>query len=231
MTEMSRRVLVTGADTALAAPALGQSSVSRTLRVVPHASLTSFDPVWDTASITHNGGYLFYDTLYSVDSDFVPRPQIAAGHDLDDDGRLWTIHLREGPRFRDGEPVRARDVAASIGGWVQRDSFGAVLLPAIAGMRVLDDCRLTIRLHRSFPRLLDAIARPRPIFLRDEWDVGVHAAYARFQDYVRRGAATPGAPGRALLAARSVLSADRLPIDYNRLRPGTCPGCLERVPA
>ena len=103
---------------------LHSPSVSRTLRVVPHANLTSLDPVWDTAWITRNHGYLVYDTLYSVDNDFVPQPQMAAGHDLDDDGRLWTIHLREGLRFHDGEPVRARDVTASIGRWARRDSFG-----------------------------------------------------------------------------------------------------------
>ena len=35
---------------------------SRTLRLVPHADLANFDPVWTTAFITRNAGVLAWDT-------------------------------------------------------------------------------------------------------------------------------------------------------------------------
>ena len=33
------------------------------LRVVPHADLKNLDPIWTTAYITRNHGYMVYDTL------------------------------------------------------------------------------------------------------------------------------------------------------------------------
>ena len=99
-------------DGLLGAPALSQtqrSADSRVLRFVPQANLTSLDPIWTTATVTHNHALAVYDTLYSVDSRFRPRPQMAEGHNVSDNGLTWRIGLRDGPRFHDGEPVRAQD--------------------------------------------------------------------------------------------------------------------------
>jgi peptide/nickel transport system substrate-binding protein len=35
------------------------------------------------------------------------------GHQIDEDGLIWTLRLRDGLRFHDKEPVLARDVVAS----------------------------------------------------------------------------------------------------------------------
>ena len=37
------------------------------LRVVPHADLKNIDPIWTTAYITRNHGYMIYDTLFALD--------------------------------------------------------------------------------------------------------------------------------------------------------------------
>ena len=66
------------------------------------------------ARSTRNHGYLVYDTLYGMDQDLAVRPQMAAGHVIEDDGRRWVITLREGLRFHDGSPVLARDVVPSV---------------------------------------------------------------------------------------------------------------------
>src|SRR3546814_12157677 len=34
------------------------------LRVIPHSDLKNLDPIWTTAYITRNHGYLIYDTLF-----------------------------------------------------------------------------------------------------------------------------------------------------------------------
>ncbi len=90
----------------LARPAAGRPATRhraagrvRTLIFVPQANLTSLDPVWTTATVTRNFAYLVYDTLYGIDADLQPQPQMAAGHTIDDDGRRWTITLRPGPRL------------------------------------------------------------------------------------------------------------------------------------
>ena len=55
---------------------------------------------------------------------------MAAGHLVENDGKQWTITLREGLRFHDGEPVLARDAVASILRFGARDSFGKTLMAA-----------------------------------------------------------------------------------------------------
>jgi peptide/nickel transport system substrate-binding protein len=40
--------------TGLAAPALSQRAAARVVRLVPHADLANFDPVWTTAYIARN---------------------------------------------------------------------------------------------------------------------------------------------------------------------------------
>jgi peptide/nickel transport system substrate-binding protein len=48
---------------AFATPALSQGVGARTVRLVPHADLANFDPIWTTAYIARNAGVLVWDTL------------------------------------------------------------------------------------------------------------------------------------------------------------------------
>ena len=202
---------------ALAAPALGQDMRARTLRLVPSTDLVSLDPVISTALVAVQHGYHVFDTLYGVDGQMRAQPQMAEGHEVSADGLTWFIRLRQGLRFHDGEPVRARDCAASLERWSRRDSFGRVYAGAVEAYETPDDRTLRIRLKRPFPRLLDAIAKPHsqpafimperivraspdaPItevvgsgpyrFLRDEWSSGHLVAYGKFDGYVPRAEA------------------------------------------
>jgi len=91
------------------AAAIAQPAQNRVLKMVPQANLTSLDPIWTTANITRNHGYMVFDTLYGMDAQFRPQPQMAAGHLVENGGLSVTITLRDGLRFHDGEPVRAID--------------------------------------------------------------------------------------------------------------------------
>ena len=145
---------------AVAAPALGQPARASTLRFVPQANLTALDPIWTSAIVTQMHGYHVYDTLFAVNGAQQPRPQMAEGHRVSDDGRVWQIRLREGLRFHDGEPVRAIDCAASLERWSKRDAFGQILAAVVDRWAATDDRTLEIRLKRPFPLLLDALAKP-----------------------------------------------------------------------
>ncbi|MFN3447778.1 MAG: ABC transporter substrate-binding protein [Roseococcus sp.] len=161
---MHRRDLLgaTGAlaAAALSAPALAQPAAQRTLKFIPHANLTVMDPIWTTAYITRNSGFLVWDTLYGLDDEYKPQPQMVEGHTVENDGRLWTFTLREGLRFHDNEPVRAADCVASIARWARRDAMGTRLAQLTEEMRALDDRRFAIRLSRPFGLMLDALAKP-----------------------------------------------------------------------
>ena len=205
--------LAASASGVLARPSLAQPAGSRTLVFVPQSNLTSLDPIWTTATVTRNYAYLVFDTLYGTDDSLVPRPQMAAGETVDEDGKLWTIRLRDGLQFHDGTPVLARDCTASLARWMRRDPIGQSIGAALDAMDTPDDHTLRIRLRSPFP-LLRALAKTQPSpavimperiamtdpfkqiaevvgsgpfrFLPGEYNPGSRAVFAKFDGYVPR---------------------------------------------
>jgi peptide/nickel transport system substrate-binding protein len=170
---MQRRSFLQGTTASLlaaSAPALAQPARARTLRFVPQANLTILDPIITTASVTTAHGYCVFDTLYGVDAQLRPQPQMAEGTEVSDDGLTYSIRLRDGLKFHDGEPVRGSDCATSLRRWSQRDSFGQALAAAVGAWEAPDDRTVRIRLRRPFPHLLRAIAKPHssPAFMMPE---------------------------------------------------------------
>ena len=161
---MHRRSFLAGsaglAAASLGAPAIAQPARTATLRFVPQANLTALDPIWTTAIVTQMHGYHVIDTLFAMDSQLRPQPQMAEGHEVSSDGRVWRIRLREGLRFHDNEPVRAQDCAASMARWAKRDPFGQILAERGDEWRAADDRTLEIKLKRPFALMLDALAKP-----------------------------------------------------------------------
>src|SRR5215212_7174834 len=161
---MNRRTLLAGAAAGTivaaalpAAPALAQPARARTLRFVPHSNLAVLDPIWTTAYITRNFGMMVHDTLFGVDANFEPQPQMAEGIAFDDGGRTATITLRAGLTFHDGEAVRARDAVASLKRWMKRSPMGQYLDGLTEELVALDDRRLRYRLKRPFAMLTAAL--------------------------------------------------------------------------
>jgi peptide/nickel transport system substrate-binding protein len=139
---------------ALAAPRIASAAANApTLRFVPQADLAVLDPVFTTAYVTRNHAFMVFDTLYGIDESFNPQPQMLAGHTVENDGKLWTLTLREGLKFHDGEPVLAKDALASIKRWAPRDAFGSSLLAATDEMTAVSDQDVKIRLKKPFPML------------------------------------------------------------------------------
>jgi peptide/nickel transport system substrate-binding protein len=194
-----------------------------TLRIIHASDLRSLDPIWTTAPPTKDFAFLTYDQLIAVDAAYVPRPQMAEGWTVEDDGRSYVIGLREGLKFHDGELVRASDCVASIARWSARDGFGQALHRVTDAMTAIDDRRFRIRLKRPFPLLPAALgksnssqcfimpermAKTDPMqqvtetigsgpfrFLKDEWVMGSHAAWAKFDDYIPRPEPVSGIAG------------------------------------
>jgi len=182
---MRRRHLLGGAAAAAVAPtfSIAQPTQSRVLRMVPQANLTSIDPIWTTANITRNHGFMVYDTLYGMDAEFRPQPQMAEGHLVEEDGRRVTITLRAGLKFHDGEPVRAQDCVASIGRWMKRHATGQKLESLLDELVAADDRRILFRLKRPFPMLIPGLASPtNPVCFIVPERVGRTDPFQQFRD-------------------------------------------------
>src|SRR5580704_1738132 len=97
--EFLRSVAAVGAMTAaggLSTPAISQRAAARALRLVPHADVANFDPIWTTAYIGRNAGLLVWDMLYGMDSKLQPQRQMVEAENVSADGLTWTFRLRSG---------------------------------------------------------------------------------------------------------------------------------------
>ena len=191
---MHRRAFLAAATATLATPALAQPAAARTLRFIPQADVTALDPMSTTSYALRNHGHLCWDTLYGLDAAFRPQPQLAEGHTVERDGTLWTVTLRAGPRFHDGEPVRAADAVASIRRWMVRDTLGkSSSYP----------CFVMPERFASTPAttpLTEVVGSGPYRFLKDEWRPGAQAVYERFEGYIPTPTGTPSVTAGPKLA-------------------------------
>jgi len=157
---MRRRTFLTASAAALALPAVVQAQNKRVLKFIPQSDLAVLDPVWTTAYVTRNHGYMVYDTLYGQTGKkfgYKCMPQMVAGHVIENDGKTWKLTLRDGLLFHNGEKVLASDCVASIRRWAARDAFGQALMARTEEVSSPDDKTIVFRLKQPFPLLPDAL--------------------------------------------------------------------------
>ncbi len=157
---MRRRTFLAASTASLALPAVVRAQNQRVLRFIAQSDLAILDPVWTTAYVTRNHGYMVFDTLYGQSgkaNGFKITPQMAAGHTVEDDGKTWKITLRDGLMFHNGDKVLARDCVASIRRWGARDAFGQALMQRADEIAAPDDKTIMIRLKQPFPLLPNAL--------------------------------------------------------------------------
>jgi len=217
MIDLARSMLRTAGVAALAgvlAAGAPQAWAQKTLKFIPQADLRSIDPIWTTAYITRNHGYMVYDTLFALDDKFNPQPQMVDRYTISPDQLKYSFTLRDGLKWHDGAPVRAADCIASLKRWEKRDPQGQKLADFTASMEVVDDKSFTITLKEPFALVLDSLAKlssntpfmmPERIantdafqqitdatgsgpfkFVKEEWVPGNKAVYVKNTDYVPR---------------------------------------------
>jgi peptide/nickel transport system substrate-binding protein len=212
-------MVVTGiAAASLAATAAlaqsGSSADKRTLRVVPHADLSGLDPTVSSATITAGHSYMVYDTLYALDANMAPQPQMVESLSISPDKLIYRFTLRDGLTFHDGASVTADDCIASIKRWAVNDGTGQLMAKALKEYRIIDQKTFEIALNEPFGLMLQALAKPtanllpimpkrlaesdpaKPVddptgsgpfvFVKAEWVPGTKIVYKKFEKYVPR---------------------------------------------
>ena len=101
----------TAAPAASALPSPSAAPVEFTLACYPAAG---FHPILGMNRTNLSLAGLMYDGLYELDGTFTPRPALAAGGSVSEDGLTWTFSLRQGVTFSDGSPLTPADVVRSL---------------------------------------------------------------------------------------------------------------------
>ena len=157
---------------------------------------------------------MVYDTLFAVDKNLKPQPQMVDTWKLSDDKLTYTFTLRDGLKWHDGAPVTPADCIASVARWGKRDALGQKLMAAVDKMDAVDARTFTIVLKSPFPLTIEGLAKlssntpfimPERVaktdafqqvtevigsgpfkFLKEEWVPGSKAVFVKNADYVPR---------------------------------------------
>jgi peptide/nickel transport system substrate-binding protein len=215
----SLAIIASAAMLMFAAPAHAQ----KTLRAVMHSDLKILDPIWTTAYIVRNHGYMIYDTLFATDANGEIKPQMVDNHSVSTDGLTYTFTLRDGLNWHDGRPVTAEDCVASIKRWAARDTTGQMLMRFVSALEVTDDKTFLIKLKEPTGLVLLGLGKPSStvpfmmprrvaetdphtqisdftgsgpfIFKQDEWKPGDRTVYVRNVKYKPRPEPASGLAG------------------------------------
>ncbi len=124
-----------------------------------HSDLRIIDPLFTTAYITRDHGYMVYDTLLATDSSFKVQPQMADWK-VSDDKLTYTFTLRDGLKWHDGAPVTAEDCVASLKRWGKTDNMGQKLMDFTASIEAADAKTIVLKLKEPYGLVLESIAKP-----------------------------------------------------------------------
>jgi peptide/nickel transport system substrate-binding protein len=217
----------------LAALAIGLAGTAQaqTLRVVMHSDVKILDPIWTTAFIVRNHGYMIYDTLFALDANLEIQPQMVDKWKVSDDKLTWTFTLRDGLAFHDGAPVTSEDVIASLKRWAVRDGLGQILWDKMADAKVVDAKTFQLTLKQPTGIMLQSLAKPSGnpfimpkrvaetdaakqiedytgsgpfMFKKEEWKAGDKTVYVKNPNYKPRSEPASG------LAGGKVVKVDRV---------------------
>src|SRR5437016_7059195 len=207
----------------LLAALLGAARAEVTIRAVMHSDLKIVDPIWTTAYITRNHGYMIYDTLFATDANGKVQPQMLDKYAVTADGLTYTLTLCDGLLWHDGKPVTSEDCVASIKRWAAKDSMGQKLMTFVKEVTVVNPKTFRIVLKEPTGLVLSALGKPSSnvpfimpkrvaetdpntqisdttgsgpfIFKKDEWKPGDKAVYVKNPQYKPRSEAPSGMAG------------------------------------
>jgi peptide/nickel transport system substrate-binding protein len=210
----------------------GLAAAQTTLRVVMHSDLKIVDPIWTTAYISRNHGYMIYDTLFAMDAQGAVQPQMIDTYEVSPDQLTYTLTLRDGLLWHDGTPVTSDDCIASIKRWGAKDSMGQKMMSFVTDFASVNPKTFQIILKEPTGLVLPALGKPSSnvpfmmprrvaetspneqikdftgsgpfVFKPEEWKPGDKAVYVKFAQYKPR----PEAPSS--LAGGKVAKVDRV---------------------
>jgi peptide/nickel transport system substrate-binding protein len=203
--------------------AAGAASAQSTLRVVMLSDLKILDPIWTTAYIVRDHGYMVYDTLLAMDAELAVKPQMADSWTVSDDKLTYTFVLRDGLKFHDGQPVTAEDCVASLKRWGARDAMGQKLMQFTRELAAGDARTFTLTLKEPYGMVLESLGKPSSsvpfimpkriaetppdkqisefvgsgpfVFKKELWRPGEKVVYEKFADFKPRPEPASGLAG------------------------------------
>ena len=190
----------------------GAAHAQKTIRAVMHSDLKILDPVWTTAYIVRNHGYMIYDTLFATDADGKIKPQMVDKYEVS--ATSSPTHSRSAMACLERRPGgHGGGRRRSVSEMGAKDSAGQKLMTFVAGFEVKDAKTFIIKLKELTGLVLLGLGKPSSnvafmmpkrvadtdpstqisdftgsgpfVFKREEWKPGDKTVYVKFDNKAR----------------------------------------------
>ena len=136
----------------------GESGASE-LHVALAANPPSLDPPSVNSNIVGGIGIHVYESLFAMNQDYEPTPVLAESYEVSEDGMVYTIKLRQGVKFHNGEEMTADDVVASMNRWVEVSAKANTLIGGSVFEKA-DDYTVTLKVNEASSDIIMILASP-----------------------------------------------------------------------
>jgi peptide/nickel transport system substrate-binding protein len=193
-----------------------------TIRAAIQQELAQLDPYISSGRDTTTVALHVWELLYAEDEKSAPVPMLADGHSISQDSMQYTIMLRKGVPFHNGNEMKAGDVVASLMRWGAMSSLiGQPTFKGVSSVSAKDDYTVIISLKQPSGALLSALSSPssgafimpkeiaekypdKPVteyigtgpYVLKQWVPQQRARLERFDNYAARSETPSGYAGR-----------------------------------
>ena len=203
-----------------------------TLRYASGVGLKFLDSQHTTAGVTADANQMAYEGLFHSDLEEIQQPMLVDNFAITDGGLKWTLKLREGINFHNGEPLTAQDIIGSFTRvWDKASQWRSVRESFIDSFEAADDNTLVLQLKKPTQAVMIALSRNQPFppyaipksiwslpqsepaqevigtgpYMFEEWRIGDRWSLVRYDDYKPSSLPTSGMAGRHVAFADRVV--------------------------
>jgi len=190
------------------------------LHIAVSANPPSLDVQTSNSSLVGEIAAHVFEPLFAMDDKYEPTPVLAESYEVNDDGSVYTIKLREGVKFHNGKEMTSEDVVASMNRWIKNCSRAKALLEGSV-FEAVDDYTVTLTVNKPASDILMILANPSMFaaiypkevvdsateegiseyigtgpYKMTEWKQDQYVKLDKFEDYKNSDNATTGLAGK-----------------------------------
>lgn len=130
------------------------------IHVAISANPPSLDPPSVNSNIVGGIGIHVYESLFQMNENYEPTPVLAESYEItNEEGTEYTIKLREGVKFHNGEEMTADDVVASMNRWLENSAKANTLIGGSVFEKV-DDYTVKLIANEASSDIIMILASP-----------------------------------------------------------------------
>lgn len=133
--------------------------VGGNLTIAWNAQPATLDPIATTATTTRDIANNIFEGLFALDADAHPQPMLAEGYAANDDFTEYTIALRKGVLFHNGDEMKSADVVASLNRWITSSTIGKQDFADVQ-VAASDDYTVTLTSPAPFYTMIELMMPP-----------------------------------------------------------------------